>query len=55
MIEHACEGNVHVATLGDDTNLIEPAFVARLHEVLDAVEAASCAPSCRPRRCATRC
>ena len=41
MIEHAREGNVHVVTLGDDANLINPAFVARLHEVLDAVEAAS--------------
>lgn len=45
MIEHAREGNVHVVTLGDDANLINPAFVARLHEALDAVEAASNGPS----------
>ena len=45
MIEHAREGNVHVVTLGDDANLINPAFVARLHEALDAVDAASNGPS----------
>lgn len=45
MIEHAREGNVHVVTLGDDANLIDPGFVARLHEVLDAVDAASAGPS----------
>lgn len=45
MIEHAREGNVHVVTLGDDGNLINPGFVARLHEVLDAVDAASNGPS----------
>lgn len=45
MIEHAREGNVHVVTLGDDQNVINPAFVARLHEVLDAVDAASDGPS----------
>ena len=45
MIEHAREGNVHVVTLGDDANLINPAFVARLHEALDAVDAARNGPS----------
>jgi len=45
MIEHGREGNVHVVTLGDDANLLHPALVARLHEVLDAVDAASDGPS----------
>lgn len=45
MIEHAREGNVHVVTLGDEANLINPAFVARLHQVLDGIDAASAGPS----------
>jgi enoyl-CoA hydratase/carnithine racemase len=41
MIELSRTGDVHVIHLGDDQNLIDPPFVARLHEVLDAVEADS--------------
>lgn len=41
MIEQTREGNVHVLTMSNDANLIDPAFVARLHQALDAVEAAS--------------
>jgi enoyl-CoA hydratase/carnithine racemase len=37
MIELTRSGDVHVVDLGDDANLIDPAFTARLHEVIDAV------------------
>jgi len=44
MIELSREGNVHVLDLGDDVNLIDPPFVARLHEALDRIEVASDGP-----------
>lgn len=44
MIELTREGNVHLLDLGDDTNLIDPPFVTRLHEALDRIEVASDGP-----------
>ena len=41
MIEHTRTGNVHVLTLDNEANLIDPGFVVRLHQVIDAVEADS--------------
>lgn len=39
MIEHERDGAVHVVTMQNEQNLLDPPFLARLHEVLDLVEA----------------
>lgn len=38
MIEHVRKGVVHVLTMKNDQNLLDPPFLARLHEALDEVE-----------------
>lgn len=41
MIELSKSGDIHVATMNDGANTIDPAFVARMLEVLETVEADS--------------
>ena len=41
MIDHTRDGPVHVLTMRNEQNLLDPPFVARMHEALDEVEAES--------------
>ena len=41
MIEHVRNGAVHVVTMKNEQNLLDPPFLARLHKALDEVEAES--------------
>ena len=41
MIDHKREGDLHIVTLNDGTNMVTPAWQTRFIEILDAVEADS--------------
>ena len=41
MIDHTRDGPVHILTMRNEQNLLDPPFVARMHEALDEVEAES--------------
>ncbi len=41
MIEHRRDGAVHIVTMRNEQNLLDPPFLARLHELLDQVEGES--------------
>lgn len=41
MIDHTRDGPVHILTMRNEQNLIDPPFLVRMHEALDEVEAES--------------
>ena len=41
MPDHTKEGSVHILTMRNEQNLLNPPFVSRFHEELDEVEADS--------------